>query len=251
MIILTTYNGADYYIDSDIILYAYDDTGCNIVLNQSAIRYNPNAEIFESNALQNLTVPTYANFVTATTPIGFIEVAHATLTTICVNCLRIKRLVDIDGSNTTIYFEVGATVDVVENITTLQGLINTALNFVPYTGATADLDMGTHSITTKRILTSQGTNVLSGQYVTLGSDGNFFKIRGNTNIDGIELAPFAQGNEVTLIFEDVLTVFYNVGGGGTLPILLDGGIDLTTAANLVLKLVTNGVYWYEVSRSFN
>jgi len=172
MIILTTYNGADYYIDSDIILYAYDDSGCNIVLNQSAIRYNPNAEIFESNALQNLTVPTYANFVTETETINFFEVAHATLTTICVNGNRIKRLVEIDASNTTIYFEVGATVDVVENITTLQSRIN--LNLV-------DNPMTT-----------------LGDIIVGSTDGNATRLAGNTAGSLLFLSSIGDGTDASI-----------------------------------------------------
>jgi len=124
MILLTTYNGTDNYIDSDIILYGFDDTGLNLVLNQKAIRYNPNAQIFESNALQAVTVPTYANFVTETLDDNFIEVTHATYTTVCINCARVLRLEDAGGGNTTIYFEVGATLEVTVAIATLQTAIN-------------------------------------------------------------------------------------------------------------------------------
>jgi len=124
MIILTTYNGTDNYIDSDIILYGFDDTGLNLVLNQKAIRYNPNAEIFESNALQAVTVPTYANFVTETLDDNFIEVTHAVYTNVCINCARVLRLEDAGGGNTTIYFEIGATLEVTVAIATLQTAIN-------------------------------------------------------------------------------------------------------------------------------
>jgi len=124
MIVQITYNGTDYYIDSELILYGFDDTGLNLVLNQKAIRYNPAAEIFESNSLQAVTVPTYADFVIDTADDNFIEVTHATYTTVCINCARVLRLEDAGGGNTTIYFEIGATLEVTEAIATLQAAIN-------------------------------------------------------------------------------------------------------------------------------
>lgn len=127
MIIQTTYNGTDYYIDSELILYGYDDSGLVLVLNQDAIRYNPATEIFASNSLQAVTVPTYANFVLDTSDFHFLEVSHATHGTICVNLDRIKRLEDVGGTDTNILFEIGASIEVDVPIGTLEAAINNAL----------------------------------------------------------------------------------------------------------------------------
>lgn len=126
MIIQLTYNGDVQNLDIDIVLYGYDDSGLNILINQVGIAYNPNASVFEANALQAISTPSYATFVSATVSAGFFEADHATLTTICVNANRIVRLEEIDPSNSTIYFNTNQSVNVVESIATLLTLINGA-----------------------------------------------------------------------------------------------------------------------------
>ena len=127
MIVAITYNGTDYYIDSELILYGFDDSGLNLVLNQKAIRYNPAAEIFESNTIQAVSSPTYATFVSDTADFHFLEVSHATYGTICVNLDRIKRLEANGSADTNIFFEIGASVEVDVAIAVLEAAINTAL----------------------------------------------------------------------------------------------------------------------------
>ena len=128
MILQTTYLATAYYIDTDIILYGYDNTGLSLVLNQDSIINNSSATLFESNTVQAVTLPTYANFVTETAGYGFFVATHATLTAVCVNAKRIQRLEVIDSSNTTIYFEFGVTLDVNESMANMIDFINRAVS---------------------------------------------------------------------------------------------------------------------------
>ena len=128
MILQTTYLATAYYIDTDIILYGYDNTGLSLVLNQDSIINNSSATLFESNTVQAVTLPTYANFVTETAGYGFFVATHATLTAVCVNAKRIQRLEVIDSSNTTIYFELGVTLDVNESMANMIDFINRAVS---------------------------------------------------------------------------------------------------------------------------
>lgn len=128
MILQTTYLATAYYIDTDIILYGYDNTGLSLVLNQDSIINNSSATLFESNTVQAVTLPTYANFVTETAGYGFFVATHATLTAVCVNAKRIQRLEVIDSSNTTIYFELGVTLDVNESMANMITFINRAVS---------------------------------------------------------------------------------------------------------------------------
>ena len=126
MIVQLTYNGDVQNLDTDIVLYGYNNSGLNILINQVGIAYNPNASVFEANAIQAISTPSYATFVSATVSAGFFEADHATLTTICVNANRIVRLEEIDPSNSTIYFNTDQSVNVVESIASLLTLINGA-----------------------------------------------------------------------------------------------------------------------------
>lgn len=84
----------------------------------------------------------------------------------------------------------------------------------------------------------KGADVASASSMTLGNDGNFFDITGVTNITSITAKP--AGTVVWLQFDGVLTVT----DGSNLK--LNG--NLTTAAETVLQLVSDGTNWYEVSR---
>lgn len=127
MILELTYNGDVQTIDTQVILYGYDNSGLNIIINTVGIAYNPSANIFEANALQAISNPSYTTFVTNTADAGFFEATHATLTTVCVNANRISKLEVIDSSNTTIQFNTNQSVDVNESMSALITLINDAL----------------------------------------------------------------------------------------------------------------------------
>ncbi len=103
-----------------------------------------------------------------------------------------------------------------------------------------------------RLLTKQGANVVAGNDLTLGTDGNFFVVTGNTQVNAITTANWQAGSEITLKFTGTPTVKNNTAGGaGTATLLLSLGIDFTASATCTLKLVYDGTNWNEVCRSVN
>jgi len=126
MIIKVTTSSTDSYIDTDIVLYAYDNTGMEFILNLEKAKISPCAELFENNAPNAVSYPTYADFVTANVT-DFIELPHATLTNVCLNLKRVLRLEAIDSSNTLVLFDNNASVPVSMSLATLQAALNAAL----------------------------------------------------------------------------------------------------------------------------
>lgn len=103
-----------------------------------------------------------------------------------------------------------------------------------------------------RMVTALGANVSSANDLTLGTDGNVFHITSNTTINAIVVANWQAGSEITLIFDSTPTVKNNTSGSaGTAVMHLAGAVDFSATANDLLKLVYDGVAWYEVSRSIN
>lgn len=99
---------------------------------------------------------------------------------------------------------------------------------------------------------NKGTNVSSAGDLTLGTDGNVFHITGTTTINAITTTNWNAGSEIILIFDASVTVKNNTAGGAsTAVMLLGGGTDFSATSNDVLKLVFDGVAWYEESRSVN
>lgn len=85
---------------------------------------------------------------------------------------------------------------------------------------------------------TKGADVASSTSMTLGNDGNFFDITGTTTITSITAK--AAGFYACMQFDGALTVT----DGSNLK--LNG--DLTTAAETVLCMVSDGTNWYETSR---
>lgn len=95
----------------------------------------------------------------------------------------------------------------------------------------------------------RGANVVAANNLTLGLDGNLFIITGNTQINAITTANWQAGSTIKLEFTGTPTVKHNtVGGAGTVPIYLSGGVDYTAAANDILTLVYDGTNWHETAR---
>lgn len=138
-----------------------------------------------------------------------------------------------------------------------------ATNFVPYTGATLDVDLGSKNITTTGTATI-GTGVMTGRFqndkgadvsaagdLTLGSDGNFFKITGNTTINAITTTNWQAGSEVTLWFTGTPTISHNTAGGAsTAKIQLEGAVNMSAEDGAYLTLTYNGTDWVEQTRRF-
>ncbi len=103
----------------------------------------------------------------------------------------------------------------------------------------------------RRHETGKGANVASANNVTLGFDGNVFKITDATEIRTIEATGWQEGSEITLVFTAGPLVKHNTPSGvGTDTVLyLSAGVDFTASDKAVLTLVLIGNVWYEKCRS--
>lgn len=101
-----------------------------------------------------------------------------------------------------------------------------------------------------RFSLDKGADVASANTVTLGTDGNFFKITGTTTINGIVTLGWQAGSVIHLMFTGALTVTHASGtpGTGAVALLLNAGANMTTAANNTLTLVYDGTNWVELAR---
>jgi len=126
MIITINISGTDYYINDGSILYVYDNSGLELVLCKDGYKNSPVWAIFESNVANAVTSPSYAAFVT-TTASNFLEVRHLTLSNVCINASKVLKLEEIDASNTTVLFDNNYTVDVNENVVSLQSALDALL----------------------------------------------------------------------------------------------------------------------------
>lgn len=101
-----------------------------------------------------------------------------------------------------------------------------------------------------RIRSSKGANVTAANDLTLGKDGNFFTITGNTQINGIASASWTAGNSITLLFSGAPTVKHNTAAGaGFASLYLAGGADFSATADDLLTLVYDGTLWRETART--
>lgn len=188
MILKITRLGTDYYIDTDIILYGYDDTDLKLVLSQTGINYTPAAEIFENNSVNTVTVPTYADFVTDTAGSHFLEMASTEWGVINVNLLKIQSLELIDSSNTIVRFSKYNSVNVNVAIATIQAAINAALTGKQTIIATAGVDI--NDVAGKAFLICWGNMLMTEGWTQAGSTISF--------TDGTK---FGGGETIKIIFE--------------------------------------------------
>jgi hypothetical protein len=105
-------------------------------------------------------------------------------------------------------------------------------------------------ITNGRFAQAKGNDVTVANTLTLGGDGNVFKINasGNTGLFNIVSTNWPAGSVVTLIFTGSFTVWHNNTTGGGAAILLAGSIAMNVANNTTLTLVYDGSAWQEISR---
>lgn len=110
----------------------------------------------------------------------------------------------------------------------------------------ATIESGGNVIHVTRVQFGKGANVASAGDITLGSAGNTFSITGTTTINAINTTSWQAGSEINLIFAGVLTLKNNTAGGaGTAKILTRTGADITTAANMLVKLIYDGTNWIQ------
>ena len=102
---------------------------------------------------------------------------------------------------------------------------------------------------TGRIQGSKGADIASANDLTLGL-GNYFDITGTTQINGIAVANWTAGSEITLQFDSTPTVKHNTAGSaGFASILLAGAVDFVASADDTLTLVYDGTTWREKGRA--
>lgn len=195
MILSVTKSAVDYYLNTDFILYGYDNTGLEIVTNTNQPWQNwTDVSAYFTAIIPNvITTPTYGSFVTNTHLHGFVEVPHAVYTTINFNANRVIKLIEIDAGNTTIYFNKFDAIDVVMPIADLQLLINqhTTNAFAPVTTtATTDTTINDPLIIgTALVIFWNGGSAVDG-WVQTGTLITF--------TDGTLLTP---GQTIKIIFE--------------------------------------------------
>jgi hypothetical protein len=102
---------------------------------------------------------------------------------------------------------------------------------------------------TGRLQGSKGADIASANDLTLGL-GNYFDITGTTQINGIAVANWTAGSEITLQFDSTPTVKHNTAGSaGFASILLAGAVDFVASADDTLTLVYDGTTWREKCRT--
>ena len=112
-------------------------------------------------------------------------------------------------------------------------------------------NLGDH-IATKSFKQIKGTDVASGDAVTLGFGGNTFDITGTTTINHINNTNWVVGSVMILHFDGAVTLTNNAGGltGSEANILLSGDVDFTSSAGDALSFVLHdSTNWVEISRN--
>jgi hypothetical protein len=112
-------------------------------------------------------------------------------------------------------------------------------------------NLGDH-IATKSFKQIKGTDVASGDAVTLGFGGNTFDITGTTTINHINNTNWVVGSVIILHFDGAVTLTNNAGGltGSEANILLSGDTNFTSSAGDALSFVLHdSTNWVEISRN--
>ena len=112
-------------------------------------------------------------------------------------------------------------------------------------------DLGDH-IATRSLKQIKGTDVASGDAITLQADGNTFDVTGTTTINHITSTNWIVGSVMILHFDGAVTLTNNAGGlsGAECNILLSGDVNYTTSAGDILTLLLHdSTNWQEISRN--
>ena len=112
-------------------------------------------------------------------------------------------------------------------------------------------DLGDH-IATRSLKQIKGTDVASGDSITLQADGNTFDVTGTTTINHITSTNWIVGSVMILHFDGAVTLTNNAGGlsGAECNILLSGDVNYTTSAGDILTLLLHdSTNWQEISRN--
>ena len=112
-------------------------------------------------------------------------------------------------------------------------------------------NLGDH-IATKSFKQIKGSDVASGDAVTLGFGGNTFDITGTTTINHINNTNWVVGSVIILHFDGAVILTHNAGGlsGSEANILLSGDTNFTSSAGDALSFVLHdSTNWVEISRN--
>jgi len=106
-------------------------------------------------------------------------------------------------------------------------------------------------VSSRRIQGNQGADVVSAATITLGNDGNYFVITGNTNVDFMTIIDWQAGAMVTLQFDGNVTVNDNTGSApvNTVPFAI--ATSFVAGDGDTLTVIFDGTFWREISRSVN
>jgi hypothetical protein len=110
-----------------------------------------------------------------------------------------------------------------------------------------DAEIGGNITVGKRLLGARGIDVTSANDITLG-DGNYFHIRGTTQINTISKKNWTAGSVVILQFNESVTVKHATAGTGA-QLQLASASDFSATAGDTLTLVYDGTYWRETART--
>lgn len=111
---------------------------------------------------------------------------------------------------------------------------------------------GPWNFISRRVCFAQGAAVAAANDLTLGDDGNLFRITGATQINRLVNTNWQGGSQVTLTCVTGFTVAHaQAGGGVNRPIYLNGGVNYVMTANdtLTLKYDSTETAWYEIGRA--
>jgi len=101
-----------------------------------------------------------------------------------------------------------------------------------------------------RLSLAMGADVNAANNLTLGVDGNVFRVNGTTTIQCLDNTNWPAGSIVTLLFVSTPTIKNRFAcADPNQQFSLAGGVDLTTLVNSSTLTVMYGAGWFEVSRS--
>lgn len=98
----------------------------------------------------------------------------------------------------------------------------------------------------RRFYQTQGAAIASAATITLGTDGNYFRITGTTGISAITVTGWNAGSVVILSFAGALTITH---GTGAAAIRCAGSVNISITAESQLTLVFDGTLWRETARA--
>jgi len=100
-----------------------------------------------------------------------------------------------------------------------------------------------------RVLGQQGVGLVAANDLSLGEDGQYWTVSGNTQINAIETDGWTSGSIVVLKFLNAPLVKHSTAGGaGFASLILAGSVDFAAASGDTLMLMYDGTVWQELCR---